>query len=216
MRLFLRINLFLSSLSTIFFLSCSPAVGSKFIKKELITAQEVKPLIDPYNPILYKTKLDLYKQHFSGFILVKQLSPEESHITFVTEIGMRIFDFEIRNGNFKLTYMFDPLNKPKIVKLLEEDMKLICFQHLLNKEGEIYEKKSKRVIKVKESFNYYYELNTGSPMVIRSVKRGSLFTKVNVLYQYDSEQHAGDISLKHKGLVKLKIHLIKLNKTGSQ
>lgn len=212
MRQFLRINLFLSSLLAVTLISCSPASGHKFVRSEIVTPKEVQPIIDQNNSLLYKAKIDLYNNHFSGLIILKQLDAAVSHLTFVTEIGMKMFDFEIRDTSFTLVYVFEPLNKPKILTLLKSDMKLILLQHLFNKEAALFKKKEDYVYKVKDDFRYYYVLNKASKTVKTIKKKGVLCTKVKTYYFYNDNLQASRIKLKHKGLIRLKIELNNLNK----
>jgi len=207
MRRFLPINLFLSSLAALFVFACSPVTCYKFVKSAKITGQDAHPIIPAENALLYKAQIDLYNRHFSGLIILKQLDKEISHLTFVTEIGMKMFDFEIRDTSFKLVYVFEPLDKPKITTLLQNDMQLILLQHLLNKEASVYENKNEKIFKVHEVFCYYYKLNIASKTIEKIKKRSSLFTKVKVNYLYDNNANATSIKLKHKGLIRLKIEL---------
>ncbi len=213
MHRLLQINLFLSSLLALLLVSCSPASGYRFVKSATITEKEIRPIINKDNSLLFKTKIDLYNHRFSGLIVLKQTDPATSHLTFVTEIGMKMFDFEIKDATFKLVYVFEPLNKPKILKLLKTDLKLILLQHLLNKEAAIYENKTGKVYKVKEDFRYYYKLNKTSSLVWKIIKKGTLFTKVKVNYTYTDSLNASRIRLKHKGLIRLKIELNNLPKS---
>jgi hypothetical protein len=214
MRLFHRINLLLSSIPVLLCLACSPLSGYKYLKTGRISEQELRPVIDKDKAQLFKAKIDLYNQHFSGLILLKQLNQEVSHLTFVTEIGMKMFDFEVKDSVFRLVYVFEPLNKPRIIQLLQEDMKLLLMQHLSDKEASIYERKDQKIFKVKEDFRYYYKLKPGSALIDQIIKKGSLFRKVNVRYSYNDSLQIRTIRLKHKGLVRLKIELTQLTKAA--
>ena len=206
-------NLFLNSVLVILVASCAPTSSYKLTGTSIITETQVKPIINTNKALLYKAKLDLYRQHYSGLLLLKQTDSNTSHLTFVTEIGMKMFDFEITDGRFNLVYIFEPLNKPKLIQLLEADMKLILLQHLLKKEAAVYEKKDQRIFKVKEGLRYYYELNPGKKTVKKIRVKGPVFTKENVLYNYNDSLDAEHVLLKHKGLFRLKIELTRLNKS---
>lgn len=221
MQLFLRINLFLSSILCLALVSCSPASGHTFVRSEVVTDKEVNPIINKNNPLLYKAKIDLFNHHFSGLMVLKQVDVNTSHLTFVTEIGMKMFDYEIKDKEFKLVYIFEPLNKPKLISLLTADMKLILLQHLFNQEAKLFEKKDHKVFKVKDNFRYYYALIENSKNVGKIVKKGNLFTKVKVHYVYADSLNPGKsgsykIRLKHTGLIRLRIELNTINKTTPQ
>ncbi|WP_317898310.1 hypothetical protein [Aurantibacillus circumpalustris] len=212
MKRFLQISLLLNSLLAIALVSCSPASGHKFIRTEVVTTNEVQPIIDQNNSLLYKAKIDLFRNHFSGLIVLKQIDSSTSHLTFITEIGMKMFDYEIRDTSFNLVYVFEPLNKPKILNLLKSDMKLILLQHLFNKQADLFEKNGEKVYKVKDNFRYYYVLNKGAKTVKTIKKKSALCTKVKTFYFYSNTLQANQIDLKHKGLIRLKIKLNNINK----
>jgi hypothetical protein len=214
MRRSLLKNLFLSSCVAALLVSCAPTSGYKLTGSGVITESQVRPIVNKNNSLLYKARIKLFNKRYSGLILLKQTDATTQHLTFVTEIGMKMFDFEIRDNTFKLIYVFEPLNKPKIIKLLESDMKLVLLQHLLNKEAKLYEKKNHKIYKIKDGYTYYYKLNPGTNTVKNSIVKGALFKKEKVDYLYNGSLDAQNIKLKHKGLVRLKIELNKLTTTS--
>lgn len=206
MRLLLLRNLLLSSLVLLVAAACSPTLGYKSMGKVKVSERLVKPIISREKSLLYKAKIKVYNKRYSGLILLKQVDPETAHLTFVTEIGMKVFDFEIRDTSFKLTYIFEPLNKPRIIQLLSNDMKLILLQDLLDKEAKLYEKQNKNIYKTGEKSRTFY-LTDNKPRVDKSIVKGVLFTKEKVTYLYNDSLEANQINLKHKGLVRVKIEL---------
>ena len=212
MRRFPLKNLVLSSLLATIAFSCSPIAGYKLVNSTVMNDNMARPIVNKKIPLLYKTKIKLYHQRFTGLIVLKQTDSATSHLTFVTEIGMKMFDFEIQNNSFKLTYLFEPLNKPRITQLLEADMKLILLQDLLNREGYIYEKKAKRAYKSKGDDKTYYRVNEKTNTIGQILKKGLVFTKIRVNYFYKEDLIADQIKLKHYGLIRLKIELNNLDK----
>lgn len=205
-------NLLLSSVTAALLMACSPATGYKLKGARVITDKDVRPIVNKNNSLLYKAKINLYNKYFSGLILLKQTDSITSHLTFITEIGMKMFDFEIRHNNFKLVYVFEPLNKPRIISLLENDMKLILLEHLLGQEAKVYEKETKSVYKRSEKLRYYFISKAGTKAIEKIIVKGSLFTKEKVSYFYNDELNAKQIKLKHKGLIRLKIELNNISK----
>lgn len=127
-----------------------------------------------------------------------------------------MFDYEIQNTNFKLVYVFEPLNKPRILQLLKADMKLILLQHLLAREAQLFEKNDNRIYKIKDGYRYYYMLNPGNNSVKKTRVRGQVFTKEKVDYLYSDSLTASHIQLKHKGLIRLRMELTQITKpTGN-
>jgi hypothetical protein len=210
MRRLVQINLFLSSAALLVLVACSPVSGYKLVGTFIADTSRIRPVINSNNSLLYKAKIDLYNKHYSGLVVLKQTDQNTSHLIFVTEIGMKMFDFEIRDGFFKPQYIFEPLNKPKITRLLESDLRLVLLQGLVNKEAQLYRKKERQVYKIANNPRYFYTVDPDSKTVERIIVRGTFFTKKKVRYLYDRD-FAGQIRLKHTGLIRLKMEFIKLD-----
>ena len=206
-------NLCLSSLFIAFLFGCSPTQGYKLSRVEIVTNTHVRAIINKDNSLLYKAKINLYNKYYGGLIVLKQIDPSTAHLVFVTELGMKMFDFEIKNNEFKLVYVFEPLNQPKILKILESDMKLILLQSLINKEARIYEKENECIYVVPNgNYKNYYLVNKTSKTVGKAIVKGNLFSKEKVNYIYNDSLNAQQIKLKHKGLIHLKIELNNISK----
>ncbi len=206
-------NLCLSSLFIAFLFGCSPTQGYKLSRVEIVTNTHVRAIINKDNSLLYKAKINLYNKYYGGLIVLKQIDPSTAHLVFVTELGMKMFDFEIKNNEFKLVYVFEPLNQPKILKILESDMKLILLQSLINKEARIYEKENECIYVVPNgNYKNYYFVNKTSKTVGKAIVKGNLFSKEKVNYIYNDSLNAQQIKLKHKGLIHLKIELNNISK----
>lgn len=212
MRLLHLRNLLLSSLVLLFASSCSPTLGYKSTGKVKVDEKQVRPIISKETSLLYKARIKVYNKRYSGLVLLKQVDSETAHLTFVTEIGMKIFDFEIKDTSFKLIYIFEPLNKPRIIKLLRNDMKLILMHNLLDKDAKLYENSPKKIYKTNNGLRTFY-LSTRPQLIEKSLVKGALFTKEKVTYLYNDSLEANQIKLKHKGLVRVKIELNRV--TGS-
>ncbi|MDP1746005.1 MAG: hypothetical protein Q8L90_10535 [Bacteroidota bacterium] len=195
-------------------ISCSPTHNYTLKRTELVTESDIHSIINKDNSLLYKAKINLYNRYYSGLIVLKQTSPGISHLVFITELGMKMFDFEIRNNQFKLIYVFEPLNKPNVLSLLENDLKLILLQNLLNKEAKVYERndQDKRIYQtMNNKLKNYYFLSASTKTVERTIVKGKVFIKENVEYIYNDSLVAKHIKLKHKGIIRLKIELNKLS-----
>ena len=207
-------NLCLSSLIITLIISCSPAHNYTLSRTEIVKESDIHSIVNKDNSLLYKAKINLYNKYFSGLIVLKQTDSVTSHLVFITELGMKMFDFEIRSNQLKLIYVFEPLNKPNILKLLENDMKLILLQNLLNKEARVYENKEHSKIiyqTINDKLKNYYFINPKTKTVDKTIVKGKLFVKEKVEYIYSDSLNAKQIKLKHKGFIRLKIELNNLS-----
>jgi len=215
MAIFRLKNLYLSSVF-ILLTSCAIPIKYKFAEQRKILSSDVQPMISSENAILYKAQIFLFNKYFTGLLLHKQTDSATSHLVFVTEIGMKMFDIEIKKDSLKMTYCFGPMNKPKITNLLESDMGTILLYPLLNKTAKIYvniKEENTLYVTRKKGATYFYYTQANSPRVAKTLVCGKLFTKQKTVYKYGVDNLPESVSLKHKGLLRLKI---KLNRIVNQ
>ena len=202
-------NLYLSSL-LILLTSCAIPLKYKLVEQRKITTADAKPLVSSEVSMLYKTQIFLFNKYYTGMLLHKQTDSITSHLVFVTELGMKMFDIELKNDSLKMVYCFTPMNTPKITTLLENDMGLILLYQLLNKTGKIYvnKKEEKKLYVTNENGKkYFYYTQENSNRIGKSLVKGELFTKQKTVYKFGSDNLPESVSLKHKGLLRLKIKL---------
>lgn len=127
--------LFLSStLLLLLVSSCSisrykHATGDRvFLSEKLLT-----PVLKPGQPLKYKATIDVLKNHLSGLLIVKQTDSATVHFVFVTELGMKLFDFTYSNNAMKAEYVFEPLNKPKLIQSLMNNFKNMFLLGVINR-----------------------------------------------------------------------------------
>lgn len=204
MPLYRTIYLLLSSV--LLFSAC--AFGKykrmKTLRKEIITAENLKPVVPPQGQSSkYKASIDVLNKHFSGIIVLKQTDSETGHLVFVTELGMRMFEFVVRGDSLSPDFVFEPLNKPSLVKALVKSFSDILLTHVFNKEAEVKQDKK----------GEYYLLKDGRNNLVIT-KDASNFTGVNRVFSGNKkssktlyESSYSKISFRTYGLVKLRIEM---------
>jgi len=80
-----------------------------------------------FEKALYKATLDIKKQHMSGFLLIKKISDSVLRIVFANEIGMTLFDFGFHANEFKVHYVFEPMDRKLLLRLFEKDFRQLIF-----------------------------------------------------------------------------------------
>lgn len=117
-------SLCLSSLIfLLIFLHCSPV-------RDISTPWK-SPFYGSFEKALFKTTLDIRKNHLSGYTMIKKTEDSTYHIIFSNEMGMTIFDFEINPGNFKVNYLFEPMNKKVLIRIFERDFSHLIFGKIM-------------------------------------------------------------------------------------
>lgn len=118
-----------------FFVSCriSKFKHPKECNRVVITHKAFAPVLNENKASKYKGTIDVLKNHLTGIIIVKQTDSASTHIIFVTEIGMKMFDFEWKNNEMKAVYVFRPLNKPTLINALLTNFKVMLLLDVYNK-----------------------------------------------------------------------------------
>ncbi|MCC6182127.1 MAG: hypothetical protein IT237_09850 [Bacteroidia bacterium] len=138
MQQYLKNYLLLSSICCMFFSSCAISKYQKLTNCTTIVADSIiTPIIKSDNIVKFNTTIDVLKNHLTGIVLVKQTDSVTAHIVFVTELGMKMFDFEVKGDSMNAHYVFEPLNKPAIITVLKENFRNIL---LLNIKGKVLNK----------------------------------------------------------------------------
>ena len=119
----MRRSLRFASLSVLFFLivqlqtSCSPRISGE--------SGTVPPAIEltAGKGSQYNIQLDFMKHHLSGMLIVRRMPENEIRILASTYFGLSLFDFSLRGENFLVNSCVAPMQKEKVLKLLEMDFK---------------------------------------------------------------------------------------------
>jgi hypothetical protein len=201
-------NLLLSSLFFLFLSACSLGHYSRLSKQEKSTTPNfIFPFVKNNQTLLFKTNLDIYSKSFSGLLVVKQISSNDFRIIFTTELGMKLFDFEITDSAFIQHYCVPQLNRPKLLNILQEDLSVLLSSNILNSTTENYYLKStdENVLKTKwKRYKYYYFSKNQHLNKIEKSKNG--FVKVRYLLNNYTDDVPQLIQIKHYN-IRLKIEL---------
>src|SRR5688572_23798190 len=90
-------------LSSLYFSSCAYRQLASYKKQSdiLVTPAVLQPVIPLIHAVKYKASIDVLNKHFTGLIVLKQTDADTKHLVFVTELGMRMFDFEMKGDSMK-------------------------------------------------------------------------------------------------------------------
>lgn len=71
----------------------------------------------------YNIQLDFMKHHLSGMLIVRRMPADEIRIIASTYFGLSLFDFSLHGDRFTVNSCIAPMQKEKVLKLLETDFK---------------------------------------------------------------------------------------------
>ncbi len=153
---------------------------------------------------IFKISIEVYGHDFGGVLAIKKLESKHYRIALITEIGAKLLDFELINGEMKLNYGIEQLNRKIILNILKQD-----FLILLNENAAIqsqYSFEGNTVYQTQLSGkDLYYFLDSGSLQLQKSVWASRKKEKTVFTYQYSGKGFP-DIEIDHKS-IKLKIQL---------
>lgn len=195
-------------LSSLIFSSCAYNKLASYKKRSdlLITPANLQPVIPPANAVKYKASIDVLNKHFTGLIILKQTDADTKHLVFITELGMRMFDFEMKGDSMKPVFVFDALNKPKLVSALVRNFKTILLIDWFNKTAELATKSGKEVLHLKSAKHRLFLFKDTNGYVIEQRVFNKRKKETRTIYN----GNYNTIKLKQYGFVKLFIGLEKI------
>jgi hypothetical protein len=139
---------------------------------------------------LYRATFDISKHHLTGFIFIKKTSDTTYRILFSNEFGMKFFDFEFLENEFIVHYCFPSLDRKSLLKLLDNDFRIIIFPNQsINKITQDRSKNKEELsykIKAKTG-KWNYRISTASRKIlsIRSIGKYFSKTRISLIHSID-------------------------------
>ena len=127
--------------------------------------QKFKP---QFTSVLYTTQVNVVGRHLSGLLLIKTMPDSSIRMVFSSEMGLSFFDFEFgANGNFKVHYIIQRMNKKPVINTLRNDLGLILMRNLQTENAEILKDGDSVYFKFpqKKGSNYYITSSNCSELV---------------------------------------------------
>ena len=220
MRQLPKLYLLLSSLLFLVIVSCRISkYKHKDCEKAVLTEELLSPIINSHHPLKYKTTIDVLKNHLTGILIVKKTDSVATHFVFVTELGMKMFDFVYKGNRMEAAYVFEPLNKPKLIQSLMRNLNDMFLFKIINQTSERCETKNGSVFyymdmvprEIKSIFFTADNLNhIMTQEIFNRRKKSSL---INYIYNANSQSYS-QIKCIQYGLVKIHIELNEIPKTN--
>ena len=166
---------------------------------------------------VYQTKIDIKDKSFSGLLLVRENADSSFRIAFVTEVGMKIFEFEFfprKKDAFHVVSILSYLDRGIILKTLRRD-----FESLFMGFAAFKTPKIKSIENAVSTQRYCHEGKrmyfVQGKQIQRMTRTKFFFTKEEIHFIYKDYTFPQLIHIHHLG-VKLDIKMKLIKVTGSE
>lgn len=82
-----------------------------------------------FESILFNTQVNVINHHLSGLLLMKRIQNDTIRVVFTNELGIKYFDFEFTQNNFRVIDCMRKLKKKIIIEQLKKNFNLILMNH---------------------------------------------------------------------------------------
>jgi hypothetical protein len=161
--------------------------------------------------------VDVLRNHLSGLIIVKKTDSITTHIIFVTELGMKMFDFEAKKNEVNAIYVFEPLNKPQLINTLKRNFANMLLLNM-DESQSFYDCtiNNKRVYAIKNQKDKWFYIgspNNSSLSLQETFHKHKRSSKIT--YEFDDKTNSySQIICKQYGLIKFYFELNFIPKTN--
>jgi hypothetical protein len=145
------------------------------------------------------------KNYYSGLLVIKPQSDSIKRVVFVTEMGVKIFDFEIRNPLlfkkfYKVNYIIEPMSKKMITNALANDIGFLC-QNGTVKFVDAFSYNEQAVFRIKNGCKRYYYYYNQNEQNYSTIKVNSiLFRKAEISFLGINNFAPDSIKIEHIGV----------------
>ena len=177
--------------------------------------QKFKP---DFTRALYYTEVNVTSNYLSGLLLIKKMPDSSTRIVFSNQSGFKFFDFEFAaNGDFKVYYIIDKLDKKPVILTLRKDFEIVMMQDKVMQNGFVKYDIATALryygFPEEKGYNYYITDSTCNQL-IRMERASSKKAVVKVIMQNYKDGIPDTIGISHTGF-KFDIGLKRLENENS-
>jgi len=111
-----------------------------------------------FNKAVYSTVFSVFGQELTGITIVKKVH-RNIHVVFMSQIGLKFFDIEIRPGKqedwFHINFIMESLSREFIVNTLKTDFMLLFAQYPKNAETAFFKSMENETTETTIRFDKY-------------------------------------------------------------
>ena len=149
------------------------------IEGEVLCLDKFRP---QFTTTVYTTQVNIVGNYLSGLLVIKTMPDSSTRLVFTSEMGLSLFDFEFAvNGDFKVHYIIQKMNRKAVIKTLQKDFELVLMQQLHKQAAHIFRNNNRTYYSFpqKKGSNYYItDLNCDTLTGIEKASKRKAVVKV--------------------------------------
>lgn len=199
-------SLVLSSIIlSLFLLSCTSSKYSGFEFSTIANSSaSYKPIFDDsIQTVKFKSEINIYKNYLTGLLIVKRESDTSLHTILLTEMGIKLFDLNVKNNSYIINFALEQINRKDLIDLIAQDIRLIFINYLKNSTLELCSetKSNQRIIRIYNSGLWIYHYFDGDLPFIKRIEYASgKNPEIEMTIEYSKFNLTEKIDLKHSDL----------------
>jgi len=194
-------------ISALFVSNCSIYKYNHGVEQIKNSTESTFPSIIKSNYTLkYQATIDVFKNHLSGLLFIKQTDSITKHILFITQLGMKMFDFEIKTNDLNVVYLFESLNNKLFLESLKKNLSNIFLLGIEKLEPIKYLQNQTKTIFYRidvDNNKKFYTLDSSFFLTKQETfHKQKLESKINYSYNRTTNSYS-HIKCKQYGLIKI-------------
>jgi hypothetical protein len=176
--------------------------------KIVLSESHISPILKGKTALKYNASIDILNNHLTGLLVVKQTDSISKHIVFVTELGMKMFDFEVKGNEINVVYVFEPLNKPKLINVLKQNFSDMLLLTPYGYNDSKCENQNHIVyISSRDKTKRCFTISKSNELILQETfRKNKRISKINYTYNAASQTFS-QIKCKQYGLIKFYFEL---------
>ena len=113
--------------------------------------------------VSYATEITTYGKYFNGVTYFKNMNDTLMRVVFTTHTGLKLFDFEFSQTDYKVKYIYEQMNNQAVINTLSKDFKLLTLwgQNPLDVVLSFYNNETReQILKVENDKDAYIYIDT--------------------------------------------------------
>lgn len=152
---------------------------------------------------VYKATINAFDKRLGGLLIIKKMGPDYHRVVFTTEMGNTIFDFTLKDGDFRVNRILKDIDRKVVLNLLKKDFEILVKEKATVEKA--YKVGSYLILEAdnRQKNHYYFYTNGQLKKITRA---GKVDKKASFIFSGIKGNIAPEIQIDHSN-IKLKITL---------